>query len=231
MKNHTQHTTPLQTPIKTAIATALLCLAGAALATPVVMPTPTGSQSFDSEVFAAEMLSPPSGQFACFAASALSDCTPESLQAAILGPDLNNGLTLGIGGDITLAFATTGSMLGIWEAGNIASTIDTENPRLSVHSWAGWSDEVTFGSEGISHVLNDAVPSGYPTNFGIISAQDFGLMPGVEFDAVRIRSCCTSNAHVDLLAIAAIPEPSSLRLMAIGLFFGLMLTLWPCQRR
>lgn len=220
----------MTTPTHTIMA-ALLWAAGTALAEPVVMPSPAGDQSFDDQAFAYDMLVPPSGQFACFTASALSDCTPESLQAAILGFDLIHGLSLGIGGDITVGFATTGSMLGIWEAGNIGSTIDTLHPLVSVHSDQGWSVELAYGSEKISPVLPNAQPSGYPTNFSIFFSQDFGLMPGVTFDAVRIRSCCSNNAHLDLLAIAIIPEPSSLHLMGLGLGFGLLLMMSARQQR
>jgi hypothetical protein len=220
--SHASNTSLHQFTIKAVLAAALSWAAGTALATPVSMPTPLGNQAFDSEAFAANILAPLSGQYACFTASALSACTPESLQAAVLGPDLSTGLTLGMDGELMLGFVNGGSTLVIWEAGHIKAVGDTRNSLMSVHTLAGWSDELAYTADKIIPVLNDTQPSGYPTNFSSFSAQDFGMAEGTQFDALRIRSCCTYD-HVDLLAVGVIPEPSSLSLMAMGLFLGLLL--------
>jgi hypothetical protein len=71
-------------------------------------------------------------------------------------------------------------------------------------------------------VLLDIRPSGYQTNYGSVSAAEVGLTPGTVIDAVRIRSCCSANAHVDLLALAVlaatpVPEPGSAALLLAGL--------------
>jgi hypothetical protein len=66
-------------------------------------------------------------------------------------------------------------------------------------------------------VLNDTQPSGYGTNYASFAVTEFGLAAGSSFDAVRIRSCCGADAHFDLLAVAAIPEPNSAALVGIGL--------------
>jgi hypothetical protein len=124
---------------------------------------------------------------------------------------------LGLSGEITLSFAIAGSSLAIWEAGDIASSGDTQISFLSVHTASGWSLEKDYGSGHILPVLNDTQPSGYPTNFSSFSALDFGLAPGETFDAVHIRACCTTDAHLDLLAIAAVPEPGTTALMLMGL--------------
>lgn len=211
------HTTP-----KAILLAALSWAAITAQATPVSMPTSEGNQTFDSASFAADILAPLRGEYACFTASALSACTVESLQAAVLGPDLSTGLTLGVDGELMLGFVTGGSTLAIWEAGHIKATGDTRNSLMSVHTLAGWSDELAYTADKIQPVLGDTQPSGYPTNFSSFSAQDFGLAPGTLFDALRIRSCCTYE-HVDLLAVSLVPEPSSMSLMAMGLFLGLML--------
>jgi len=203
--------------MKTISAMLTLLLAGSALATPVDMPTPTGTRSFDSTAFASTIMSGPIGQFSCFTASVLSDCTVEALESAVLGPDLVSGITLGLSGEITLSFAVAGSSLSIWEAGDIGSSGDTQISFLSVHTASGWSLEKDYGPGHILPVLNDTQPSGYPTNFSSFSAVDFGLAHGETFDALRIRACCTNDAHLDLLAIAAVPEPTSVALMLMGL--------------
>ncbi len=203
-------------------------IASAAMANPVDMPTPTGSQSFDSTSFATGIMAEPLGQFACFTASVLAPCTVSSLNAAVLGHDLISGMTLGLNGEITLSFATAASSLAIWEAGDIGSSGDTQISFLSVHTSTGWSSESAYGVGNILPVINDTQPSGYPTNFSTFSATDFGLLMGETFDAIRIRACCTNNAHLDLLAIAAlpsaVPEPSTaaftwLGLLALGLIY------------
>ena len=188
-----------------------------AMATPVDMPTPTGTRSFDSAAFAAAIVSGPSGQYSCFTASVLSECTVLALETAVLGADLISGITLGLSGEVTLAFPMAGSSLIIWEAGDIASSGDTLISFLSVHTATGWSQEKDYGPGHILPVLNDTQPSGYPTNYSTFSAVDFGLAPGDTFDALRIRACCTTDAHLDLLAIAAVPEPGTTGLMLLGL--------------
>jgi hypothetical protein len=45
--------------------------------------------------------------------------------------------------------------------------------RVSVHTAAGWSSEHTYGPGHVARVAGDTLPSGYPTNFGEFTAQDF----------------------------------------------------------
>jgi len=207
--------------IRSVVAIGAGWLASVAMANPVDMPTPTGTQSFESTSFASGIMAEPTGQFACFTASVLTACTVSTLNAAVLGPDLISGMTLGLSGEITLSFTNAGSALAIWEAGNISSTGDTQASFLSVHTASGWSIEKDYGPGHILPVLNDTQPSGYPTNFSSFSAVDFGLMLGETFDALHIRACCTTNAHLDLLAVVAIPsavpEPSTAAMTCLGL--------------
>jgi PEP-CTERM motif len=192
-----------------------------ALAVPVSMPTPQGDRVFDSASFASAFVAAPSGPFACFSAGSLSACTPASLQLSVLGPDLNTGLTLGPGAEVTLAVPAIGSVLAVWEAGDFDSVGDYADSFFSVHTAAGWSAEHSYAPEHIAHVINDPKPSGFLTNMGTFSDVDFGLAPGTVFDQVRIRSCCGANAHSDILAVAVVPEPgTSVLLMAGLLAFG-----------
>jgi hypothetical protein len=194
-----------------------LCLsAGGARAQTVSMPTPQGPVDFDSASFAYALLAGPGGNFGCFTAGTLTDCTPALLQAAVLGPDLTTGLTLGEGAVITLAVPAIGPGLVFWEAGNFALTGDTWDALVSVHTDAGWSVERSVNPLHLAPVLNDTYPSGYGTNFATFSAEEFGLPINSVFDAVRIRSCCGADAHFDLLAVAVVPEPGTAMLFAMG---------------
>lgn len=195
---------------------ALMLFAGSATADVVSMPTPLGNQNFDPASFASGILQGPSGEFACFSAGTLSPCTTPSLQLAVLGPDLTTGLSLGLDGLIILSMPATGPVLAVWEAGNFAVIGDVGDSLVSVHTAAGWSAEHTYAPGHVAPVAGDTQPSGYQTNFGYFTAQDFGLAPGSAIDAVQFRSCCGINAHADILAVAAIPEPSMFVLMLAG---------------
>ncbi len=189
---------------------------GAAQASPVVMPTNTGTVTLDSSQFASSILSGPSGEFACFTGGAVSACNAATLQLGVLGSDLSHGLVLGLDGSITLSLPALSPTLYLWEAGTGAN--DVASPRIAVHTAAGWSTEHTFAANHAQPVLNDTQPSGYGTNFGVFDAADFGLGKDALIDAVRISSCCGTTAHVDVLAVAtaAVPEPSSMLLALPG---------------
>ncbi len=195
-----------------------LCLAtGGTWADTVSMPAPQGPLDFDSSHFAYAFLAGPGGNFGCFTAGALSACNPVLLQAAVLGPDLSTGLTLGLGAEVTLAVPAIGSGLVFWEAGDYTLAGDAWDARVAVHTAAGWSGEHSLGAGHLAPVLNDTRPSGYGTNFATFSATEFGLAADAVFDAVRIRSCCGADSHFDLLAVAVVPEPGTATLWALGL--------------
>lgn len=192
-------------------------LVATAHASPVVMPTDTGTVTLDSSQFASSILGAPSGEFACFTGAHVSACTLSTLQLGVLGADLNNGVVLGLDGSITLTLPAVGSTVYLWEAGTGGT--DIGSPRVSVHTAAGWSVEHTYAAEHAKPVLNDTQPSGYPTNFGVFNATDFGLGKDAVIDAIRFSACCGNTAHMDILAVAAapVPEPSSLMLVVPGL--------------
>jgi hypothetical protein len=195
----------------------LMLSASSAMAALVSMPTPLGDRNFDTATFASGILQGPSGESACFSAGTSSPCaSPSQLQLAVLGPDLTTGLSLGLNGLIRLSLPAPGPRLVVWEAGNFDAAGDVGESRVSVHTAAGWSSEHTYGPGHVARVAGDTLPSGYPTNFGEFTAQDFGLPPGTAFDAVQFRSCCGDTAHADILAVAAIPEPGTLVLMLAG---------------
>jgi hypothetical protein len=197
-----------------------MVLAAAAGADPVSMPTPQGPVDFDRADFAYAVLAGPGGEFACFSAGTLSPCTPASLQAAVLGPDLSVGLTLGLDAVLTLAVPASGPGLLLWEAGDFALVGDAWNVLVSVHTSAGWSGEHSPGIGHLAPVLFDTRPSGYDTNMATFTASEFGLAADAMFDAVRIRSCCGLESHFDLLAVAVVPEAGTATLLGLGLLSG-----------
>jgi hypothetical protein len=203
-----------------AVAFGLCLTVGSAWAVTVTMPTPQGPVEFDSMNFAYARLAGPVGDFGCFTAGAVRACDPELLQAAVLGPDLATGLTLGLGALVTLAVPTTGSGLVFWEAGDATLTGEARDLHVAVHTAAGWSPEYSLGDGHLTAVLNDTRPSGYATNFASFSAAALGLAPDAVFDAVRLRSCCDADAHFDLLAVAVVPEPGTVTLLVLGLLGG-----------
>jgi hypothetical protein len=200
-----------------------LCLAvdsAWAVTVTVTMPTPQGPVEFNRMNFAYARLAGPIGEFGCFTAGAVRDCDEAWLQAAVLGPDLETGLTLGLGALVTLAVPTTGSGLVFWEAGDAMLTNEARDLHVAVHTAAGWSPEYSLGDGHLTAVLNDTRPSGYATNFASLSAAELGLAPDAVFDAVRLRSCCDADAHFDLLAVAVVPEPGTATLLVLGLLGG-----------
>jgi len=200
-----------------AVSVAALCLsAGSVGAQSVSMPTPQGPVAYDSASFAYALLAGPEGSYACFTGGTLSACNPASLQAAVLGPDLGTGLTLGQGAVVTLAVPPTGPALAIWEAGTFSQAGDAWDALVAVHTGAGWSIERSVSPGRLAPVLDDTRPSGYQTNFAIFSADEFGLAADSVFDAVRVRSCCGLDSHFDLLAVAVVPEPGTIPLIGIG---------------
>ena len=206
------------------IATALFLSTTTTLAAMVSMPTPEGNRLFDSNDFAFATLAGPSGEFACFTGGALSACTPAMLNIAALGPDLTTGLALGLDGAVTLALPGTGSSVALWEAGNFSLHDDVDDLLVSVHTVAGWTAFRSLGSGVMAPVLNDSWPSGYQTNFGTLSAANFGLELGDLLDGVRFEACCGDDSDFDVLAVTGfvpvtpVPEPSSTALLLSGLF-------------
>jgi PEP-CTERM motif len=195
-------------------AVAIACTLPAAAAATVSMPTPDGPRSFASEAFAQSVLAGPGGDAGCFAGGVSGPCTPASFALAVLGPDLTTGLTLGTGADLTLALTPLGSTLMVWEAG---APGDTAGSLISVRTSAGWSIERDYGIGLATLVAGDTQPSGYATQYSQFSAADFGLAGNAVFDAVRLRTCCDAGAHLDLLAVAAVPEPATVLMLLPGL--------------
>jgi hypothetical protein len=195
-------------------------VAGSAHALMVSMPTPQGAVDFDTAAFAAGLLAGPIGEFGCFTGGTLSACTPAALQAAVIGPDLGTGLTLGQGAEVTLALPVAGRVLAFWEAGDITLAGDAANTWVSVRTATGWTEAISLGAGHLAPVLNDTRPSGYGTNFGVIGVAEFGLAADASFDAVRLVAGSGIAAHFDLLAVAAVqavPEPGTAALLALGL--------------
>jgi hypothetical protein len=213
----------MKNPTHISLVSARLLLAGvafssaAAMAQTVSMPTPQGNSSYNSAAFANAFLAAPSGDFTCFTGGALAACNPALLQLALLGPDLTTGLTLDLSAEVTLAFAGAGTSLYIWEAAGYDAAGGAGSMMLSVHTATGWSDSRLFGPDRLVSVRDDTRPSGYATLLGIYSWADFGFAAPTSFDAVRIRSCCGTATHPDLLAIAVVPESRSAAMMLAGL--------------
>ena len=191
-----------------------LCALPAARAANVSLPTPDGPRSFASEAFAQSVLAGPGGDVGCFSGGVSGPCTPASFALAVLGPDLSTGLTLGLGADLTLSLTPLGSTLMVWEAG---APGDTAGSLISVRTAAGWSVERDYRIGQATRVAGDTQPSGYATRYSHFSAADFGLAGSAVFDAVRLRTCCDAGAHLDLLAVAAVPEPATVLMLLPGL--------------
>jgi hypothetical protein len=213
-----------------AAAVGLWLSAGSARAETLSMPTSQGPVDFDSASFAYALLAGPDGSYGCFTAGTLSACTPATLQAAVLGPDLSTGLTLGAGAVVTLAVPANGPGLALWEAGNFTLAGDAWDALVAVHTSASWSAERSVSPGHLAPVLNDTMPSGYGTNYATFSADEFGLPANSVFDAVRIRSCCGLDSHFDLLAVAVVPEPGTALLFGVGVLGCTLARRWSFRR-
>ena len=200
-----------------ALAALLASGPGAAHATPVTLPTDAGSRVFDSTQFADGVLASQLGRLSfTFQGPFPAEFNGLSVAAAILGADLGNGLAISKDDSITLGFSRPGPVLALWEAGDLREFGQT---FLEASSDAG----ATFAPIAVlfepNPVTPDPEPSGYQTNFQLLDATSFGLPAGTPIDALRITLVGGDVAyvHTDLLAVATVPEPSSLALLALGL--------------
>lgn len=197
-------------------ALAIAVCAGPARATPVTLPTDRGSQTFASEQFADGVLASGLGSLSfTFQGPFPAEFDVVSVAGAILGPDLSNGLGISKDDSITLGFSRPGPVLAIWEGGDQRETGET-HLEASIDGGASFSSSVLLRP---SRVVPDPEPSGYQTNFQLLRASDFGLPDGAPIDALRItaRGPDAAFVHTDILAVAAVPEPGSLALLALGL--------------
>src|SRR5262245_49719129 len=99
------------------LALAIACWPLAARAVPVMLPTDTGIQVFDSELFADSVLGSELGVSFTFQGPYPSEFNKISLAEAVLGADLTNGLGIARDDSVTLGFSRPGPLLAIWEAG------------------------------------------------------------------------------------------------------------------
>jgi hypothetical protein len=139
-----------------------------------------------------------------------------SVAAAILGADLSNGIGITRNNSIILGFLRPGPLLAIWEAGALSFLGPT---RLEASLDGG----ATFGPTAVTFqpvaAVPDSQPSGYQTNYQELDATRFGLPGGSAVNALRISVLEGSASYLqaDVLAVAIVPEPSSLTLLAFGL--------------
>jgi len=197
-------------------ALAIAACAATARATPVALPSDAGSRSFDSEQFADAVIGSGLGSLSfTFQGPFPAEFNAVSVADAILGPDLSNGLGISKDDSITLGFSRPGPVLAIWEAGDQRETGET-HLEASIDGGATFSRIVLLRP---TRVVPDPEPSGYQTNFQLLEASDFGLPPGAPIDALRItsRGPDAAFAHTDILAVAIVPEPGGLALLALGL--------------
>jgi hypothetical protein len=200
-----------------AAAVAMTAWLGTAHAASVTLPTDTGSQTFESTLFADRIVGSRLGGLSfTFQGPYPADFNGISVAAALLGTDLSNGLGISRQDSVTLGFSRPGPALAIWEAGNLQEFGET---LLEASTDGGR----TFGPSMVRYLPNPVVPdpkpSGYQTNYQLIEASRFGLAPGAPIDALRITVVDGDVAfvHTDILAVASVPEPSSFALLVFGL--------------
>ena len=200
-----------------ALVAAMACVPLSAGAVPVTLPTDSGPRVFDSEQFADSVVGSQSERISfTFQGPYPAEFGRISLAEGIFGADLSNGIGIMNGDSVTLGFSRPGPLVALWEAGALSLLGPT---RLEASSDGG----ATFGSIAVAFQPEPAVPdpqpSGYQTNFQELDASRFGLPAGALVDALRITvgEGQFDFFKTDVLAVAVVPEPSSLALVALGL--------------
>jgi hypothetical protein len=199
------------------IAAALACWPLAAHAVPVMLPTNTGIRAFDTEQFADTVIGSQLGGLSfTFQGPYPAEFNGISVAEALFGADLTNGLGISQHDSVTLGFSRPGPLVAIWEAGALS---------LMGPTWLEASSDggATFGPTAVLFqpvpAAPDPEPSGYQTNFQQLDTSRFGLPAGALVDALRITVGEGQFAFfkADVLAVASVPEPSTLALVALGL--------------
>lgn len=211
------------------VAAACAACVAPAHATPLALPSDSGERIFDSEHFADAVLASGLGGLSfTFQGPFPAELNSLDLGAAILGPDLGNGVGISKDDWLTLGFARPGPALAIWEAGDLLETGET-HLEASVDGGATFSASVLYRP---APVASDPRPSGYQTNFQMLLASDFGLVPDARIDALRItvRGADAAFVHTDILAVVVVPEPGSLALLGPAIL-TLALARWTRRRR
>ena len=200
-----------------ALVAAMACAPLAAGAVPVTLPTDSGPRVFDSEQFADSVVGSQLERISfTFQGPYPAEFGRISLAEGIFGADLSNGIGIMNGDSVTLGFSRPGPLVALWEAGVLSLLGPTQ---LEASSDGG----ATFGSIAVvfepEPAVPDPQPSGYETNFQELDTSRFGLPAGALVNALRITGLEGNLTFLkaDLLAVAVVPEPSSLALVALGL--------------
>jgi hypothetical protein len=189
----------------------------AAQAVPVTLPTSAGPRTFDTDQFADSLVDSQHARISfTFQGPYPADFTGISLAEAVFGADLSNGIGISRDDSVTLGFSRPGPLVAIWEAGALSLLGPT---ALEASSDGG----ATFGPNAVLFqpvpASPDLEPSGYQTNFQEFDTTRFGLPAGALVNALRITGLEGDFTFLkaDVLAVAVVPEPSSLALVALGL--------------
>jgi hypothetical protein len=182
-----------------------------------MLPTTSGIQVFDSEQFADSVIGSLLERISfTFQGPYPAVFNGLSLAEAIFGADISNGMGIMNDDSVTLGFSRPGPLVAIWEAGVLSLLGPT---RLEASSDGG----ATFGEIGVilqpQPASPDAETSGFETNFQALDTSQFGLPAGALVNALRITGLAGEFTFLkaDVLAVAVVPEPSSLALVALGL--------------
>lgn len=217
-------------------AAALACLAtNSAMASPIVLPTELGAETFDTNNFATGVAGSSCSStclvFGIGVTVAFGPFTTAQIAPLIVGADLTKGVALGAGptggsrdyvipsfGSLASIANGSGADFVIWEAGAPA-----EQVLVSVSLGGGvFSSAIAYNTAVASP--SDA-SSGFQTNAVHINLDDFGVAAGGLIDQVRIEGLFTGigGSGPDILAIAAlnagpptVPEPGSLALLGLA---------------
>jgi hypothetical protein len=189
-----------------------------ALAATVAMPTASGPRNFETDQFASGIVAFQLGnQSFTFAPGSTTNgpfTNANQFAGSVLGHDLSNGLTVaGAPQDfVTLKFPTGGSIIYLWEAGDLSDIGDT-HIFASIDGGASFSALLHIGPLlQVTQPLDHS--SSFNTNVAVVNATAFGLPRDAHINAVKISSA--TSDHVDILAVAAIPEPRVPVFIALG---------------
>ena len=200
-----------------ALVAAMACVPLAAGAVPVTLPTDAGPRVFDSEQFADGVVGSQLERISfTFQGPYPAEFSRISVAEAIFGADLSNGIGISRDDSVTLGFSRPGPLVALWEAGALSLLGPTLLEASSDGGATCGAIAVVFQPEP---AVPDPQPSGYQTNFQELDASRFGLPAGALVDALRITGLegDFSFLKADVLAVAVVPEPSSLALVALGL--------------